>query len=142
MKVKQSTKPISEKTVSRNWHLVNLENQILGRMSNEIATLLQGKHKAGYAPYADVGDYVVVINAKKVKVSGKKADTKVYSYYSGYPGGLRTIGFKNQLEKNPTEVIRHAVSGMLPKNKLRDVRLTRLYIYAAETHPHGDKLKK
>lgn len=137
----KSTKPQSEKTVKREWHLINVEGQILGRTANSIAKILQGKHKVSYVPNIDAGDYVVVINAKKVSISGKKSDMKTYSFYSGYPGGLKTVTFKMLLQKKPTEVIRHAVSGMLPKNKLRDRRLARLFIFGNEKHTHEDKFK-
>ncbi|QQG44712.1 MAG: 50S ribosomal protein L13 [Candidatus Roizmanbacteria bacterium] len=140
--ITKSTKPVSEKQIKREWHLVNMAKERLGRVTNEIANLLQGKRKTTYAPYIDSGDYVVIINAKKVTLSGKKTDTKVYSYYSGYPGGLKKVSFKELIEKKPEEVIRHAVSGMLPKNKLRDRRLARLFIFADEHHPYEDKLKK
>lgn len=139
--VTKSTKPVSEKKVIRKWHLINVSGKILGRATNEVARLLQGKHKVDYAPYIDSGDYVVVINAKKVALSGKKADVKKYSYYSGYPGGLRDVSFKMMLQNKPKEVIRHAVAGMLPKNKLRDRRLARLFIFGDEKHSYTDKFK-
>ncbi len=137
-----STKPLRENQVSREWHLVDLNKQSLGRVATQIATFLQGKHKSLYVPYLDVGDYVVVVNAKLTTLSGKKPQTKQYARYSGYPGGLRVKSFTALMKKNPTEVIRHAVSGMLPKNKLRARRLTRLYIFEGENHPYGDKVKK
>jgi len=135
----QSTKSVKEKDIKREWHLIDLKDKILGRAIPEISKFLQGKHKINYVPYLDMGDYVVVINAKKVVLTGKKASTKVYSYYSGYPGGLRQITFNNQIEKNPKEVIRHAVSGMLPKNKLRQKRLARLHIFPDENNQYKDK---
>ena len=138
----RSTKPQSEKNVKRQWHLVNVEAQILGRTANSIAKMLQGKHKVTYTPNIDAGDYVVVINAKKVDITGRKADMKIYSYYSGYPGGLKKTNFKELMKKNPTEIIRHAVSGMLPKNKLRDRRLARLFIFGDENHSYQDKFTK
>ena len=137
----RSTKPISSKQVERNWHVIDLKDQILGRLANDIAKLLQGKHKVDYVPYMDMGDFVVVINAKEVAVTGKKAEDKTYTYYSGYPGGLRRVPFKTLLEQKPEEIIRHAILGKLPKNKLRDRRMTRLYVYPGENHPHADKIK-
>lgn len=141
VQLQRSTKPISSKDIQRNWHIVDLNGKILGRIANDIAKLLQGKHKTDYVSYNDMGDVVVAINAKKVAVTGKKADDKTYTYYSGYPGGLRKVTFKTLLEKKPEEIIRHAVLGKLPKNKLRDRRMTRLYVYPADTHPHADKIK-
>ncbi len=140
-KPSQSTKAQKQGDTIRQWHLINLEQQILGRVTSEIARLLQGKHKVGYVSYLDVGDHVVAINAAKVKLSGNKSQTKVYSRYSGFPGGQKRIVFAQAIKRNPQEVIRHAVSGMLPKNKLRAQRLTRLYIYKDEKHPYESMAK-
>lgn len=138
--VTKSTKSASINLVKREWHLINMKDSTLGRVANKIAVYLQGKHKSTYAPYIDNGDFVVVINAKKVNISGKKSEQKTYSYYSGYPGGLKKVPFKTLLQKKPSEIVHHAVAGMLPKNKLRDQRLARLFIYPEETHPYGDKI--
>ncbi|MFN4212678.1 MAG: 50S ribosomal protein L13 [Microgenomates group bacterium] len=137
----RSTKSKSATNIKREWYLIDVEGKIFGRIVPEIAKLLQGKHKVDYVPYLDCGDYVVVINASKVKVTGKKYATKKYTYYSGYPGGLKEINFQTLLKKNPSEVIKRAVSGMLPKNKLRDQRLKRLFVFAEEKHPYGDKIR-
>ena len=102
---------------------------------------MQGKHKRDFSPNLDSGDYVVVINAKKAKVSGKKAKSKVYTRYSGYPGGLKKETFSGLIERRPEEVVKHAVSGMLPKNKLRDKRLARLYVFGDEKHKFSDKFE-
>ena len=139
--ITKSTDPIRDKDVKREWHFFDASKRILGRLAPEIVKFLQGKHKTNYVPYLDNGDYVVVINAKKVRVSGRKAETKIYSSYSGYPSGQKNITFANLLEKNPAEIIKRAVSGMLPKNKLRDRRLTRLLIYADDKHPYESKFK-
>jgi len=136
-----STKPVKAKEIKRDWHLIDASSKILGRLAPEIVKVLQGKHKRNYVPYLDMGDYVVVINAKKVIVSGKKADQKIYTRYSGYPGGLKEISFNKLLEEKPEEIVKRAVSGMLPKNKLRKKRLTRLYVFADENHPFADKFK-
>jgi len=136
-----STKPVKAKEIKRDWHLIDASSKILGRLAPEIVKLLQGKHKRNYVPYLDMGDYVVVINAKKVIVSGKKADQKIYTRYSGYPGGLKEISFNKLLEEKPEEIVKRAVSGMLPKNKLRKKRLARLYVFADENHPFADKFK-
>jgi len=135
------TKSVKEKEVIRTWHLVDVSGQILGRVSGTIAKLLQGKHKVNYVPYLDCGDYVVVINAKKIKVSGSKDTDKTYTYYSGYPGGLKRVIYHNLMEQNPTEIIKHAVLGMLPKNKLRDRRAARLFIFPDENHSYKEQFK-
>lgn len=137
----KQTKPVKEKEIVRNWHLIDVSGQILGRVAGKISRLLQGKHKVNYVPYLDSGDYIVVINAKKVKVTGKKSQNKVYTRYSGYPGGLKTITYDKMSQKKPDEIIRHAISGMLPKNKLRDRRLARLFIFKDENHKFADKFK-
>lgn len=137
----KTTTSLKESEIVHNWHLIDVKNKILGRITPKIAQLLQGKHKTNFVPYLDCGDYVVVINAKHVSVSGRKAATKTYTRYSGYPGGLRTISYKTLMEKNPAMIIEHAVSGMLPKNKLRDVRMKRLYIFADNSHPYEAQFK-
>lgn len=141
-KVIQSTKPISSKSIQRKWHLIDLAGKVLGREVTAISALLQGKSKVNYAPYLDAGDNVVVINAAKIVVTGKKAQQKVYTAFSGYPGGLDEVSFARMLEKKPEEIIRHAVSGMLPKNKLRDRRLARLHIYSGEQHPFTNQFNQ
>ncbi len=137
----KSTRPQRNEDIKRDWHLVDISDQILGRTATKIALLLQGKHKRDFSPNLDRGDYVVVINARKAKVSGKKAKSKVYTRYSGYPGGLKKETFSGLIERRPGEVVRHAVSGMLPKNKLRDKRLARLYVFGAEKHKFSDKFE-
>lgn len=136
----RTTKSIKGKDVSHNWHIIDAAGQILGRLAPQISILLQGKNKTNYMPNLDAGEFVVVINAKQVVVSGAKKYTKEYTYYSGYPNGLRKESFENVMSKNPAEVIRHAVSGMLPKNKLRDKRLSRLFVYPDNNHPYTDKI--
>ena len=128
-KLTQTTKSIKASDIKREWHLVDAKNKVLGRLTPQIALWLQGKHKANYAPYLDIGDNVVVINAQSVQITGKKDETKVYTRYTGYPGGLRSINFTNLMKQDPRKVIEHAVSGMLPKNKHRQQRLTRLFIF-------------
>lgn len=134
------TKSISAKTIQRKWHIIDAKNQVLGRVSTEIAGVLIGKSKVTYSPNLDMGDFVVVINASKVKITGRKKSDKIYQNFSGYPGGLREQTMARVLDEKPEEVLRHSISGMLPKNKLRDRRLSRLFIYAEETHPHTDKI--
>lgn len=135
------TQPTKSAEIIRKWHLIDLKNQVLGRTATRIANLLMGKTKPYFAKNMDCGDYVVVVNAKNVKVTGKKEEKKVYTRYSGYPGGIRRITLKEMREKKPEEIIRHAVSGMLPKNRLHDKMLKRLYIFIEEQHPYEDKVK-
>ena len=121
--------------IERKWFVVDAEGQTLGRISTHIAMVLRGRHKAMYTPHVDVGDFVVVINAEKVKVTGTKRKTKKYYNYSGYPGGLRAWTFEDLIEKDPKRVILHAVKGMLPKNRLAAKQLHKLKVYAGSDHP-------
>lgn len=136
-----STKSIKGSEIKRDWILIDLSGKVVGRIAPTIASLLQGKHKVNYVPYLDMGDTVVAINAKKIVITGRKSETKEYTRYSGYPGGLRKVSYQTMMEKNPAEIIKRAVSGMLPKNKLRDQRLKRLFVFADENHPYKEKLK-
>lgn len=141
VKITQSTKPISEKKIERSWHLIDVKNKVLGREIPRITMLLVGKHKVEYVPYLDLGDYVVVINAKGVILTGRKAKTKIYSRYSGYPSGLKEISFAKLIKDDPAKIITHAVTGMLPKNKLRKRRLARLYVFSDEKNPYKDRFE-
>jgi large subunit ribosomal protein L13 len=134
------TKPTTKKEITRNWHLIDVKDRILGREAVAIAHKLMGKGKAYFAHNMDCGDYVVVVNAKEVKTTGRKELLKKYTNYSGYPGGLRTRTLKELREKDPREIITHAVMGMLPKNKLRARMMKRLYVFADENHKYTDKL--
>jgi large subunit ribosomal protein L13 len=122
--------------VERRWYVVDAEGQTLGRLATRIADTLRGKGKAQYTPHVDTGDFVVVVNAEKVRVTGNKLDQKRYYRHSGYPGGLRSRSLREQLERRPTEVIRKAVKGMLPKNRLARKQLNKLKVYAGPDHPH------
>jgi large subunit ribosomal protein L13 len=122
--------------VAREWYLVDAEGQTLGRLATQIADTLRGKRKAQYTPHVDTGDFVVVVNAEKITVTGNKLDQKMYHRHSGYPGGLKSRTLREQLDRRPTEVIRIAVRGMLPKNRLARQQLTKLKVYAGPEHPH------
>lgn len=135
------TIPTSMTTVKRSWHLIDVKGKTLGRITSLIAQLLMGKSKPYFVRNLDVGDYVVVINAKDVKVTGKKEVLKKYYSYSGYPGGLRTETLEALRKRKPEEVIRHAVNGMLPQNKLQDRMMTRLFVFKDEEHKYKDKFK-
>lgn len=128
--------------IKRAWHLVDIKEKILGREAVAIATLLMGKSKPYFVRNLDCGDNVVVVNAKLVKVTGKKETDKKYYSHSGYPGGFKSRTLKKQRELKPEEIIRHAVRGMLPQNRLRDKMLTRLFVFKDEVHPYADKLNK
>jgi len=133
------TKPTKIKEVARAWHLVDVKGKVLGYAATDIARKLTGKNKPNFSANLDCGDYVVVINSKSVEVTGKKEKEKVYTTYSGYPGGGKTKALWQLRAEKPNELIRHAVWGMLPKNKLRDRLVTRLYIYPNDEHPYKDK---
>ena len=136
------TTTIKANDIKREWHLIDLNNQVLGRVTTEIATKLIGKNKVAFSPNLDVGDYVVCINAAGIKITGNKANDKMYQHHTMYPGGLREINFNDLMEKDPRKVILHAISGMLPKNKLRDERLKRLKIFVDANHPYEQQLTK
>lgn len=125
------------KKMERNWYLVDAENKILGRLATRVATLLSGKGKTDYEPNVDHGDFVVVINAARVKVTGKKLDEKLYRKYSGYPGGLKEMSLRELLEKKPEKVVEFAVRGMLPKNRLAHRMFLKLKVYPGAEHPHA-----
>jgi large subunit ribosomal protein L13 len=123
--------------IVRSWHVIDASGQTLGRLASEIAQLLKGKNKPYYAPHMDTGDYVVVVNAEKIRVTGDKLETKVYYRHSGYPGGLKEVKLGAQLRVFPTRVIEHAVRGMLPHNSLGRAMYRKLKVYTGPTHPHG-----
>jgi large subunit ribosomal protein L13 len=120
----------------RGWYFVDAEGKTLGRLATQIANVLRGKHKPTYTPHVDVGDFVIVVNAEKVAVTGNKRETKLYWRHSGYPGGIRSRTLGDLLEKRPEEVIRKAVKGMLPRNRLARQQLRKLKVYAGPEHPH------
>jgi len=123
--------------IQRDWVIVDAEGKTLGRLATQIADRLRGKGKAVFTPHVDTGDFVVVVNAEKIAVTGKKLDEKMYYKHSGYPGGLRERTLREQLDRRPEEVLRKAVKGMLPKNKLAAAQLRKLKIYAGPEHPHA-----
>jgi len=134
MRIKTYTPKPAE--IEREWFVVDAKDQTLGRLATQIAVLLRGKHKPIFAPHMDVGDFVIVVNANKIRVTGDKMETKMYYRHSGYPSGLKAISLRDQLARYPDRVIRSAVRGMLPKNSLGRQQLKKLKIYATATHPH------
>ncbi|HEU4450543.1 MAG TPA: 50S ribosomal protein L13 [Gaiellaceae bacterium] len=129
-----SAKP---REIEQRWYLVDAEGRTLGRLATQIADTLRGKRKPQYTPHIDTGDFVVVVNAEKIRVTGSKLQQKRYYRHSGYPGGLRSRTLAEQLERRPTEVIRKAVKGMLPRNRLARRQITKLKVYAGPEHPHA-----
>lgn len=136
------TKSTKAKDIKREWHLIDVKNKILGRSASEIALFLMGKAKSNFVRNLDLGDYVVVVNAKDVKVTGNKESQKNYYRHSGYPGGFKKETLGDLRERSPEEIIKHAVSGMLPQNKLRAKMLKRLYVFKNEEHKFQDKFLK
>ena len=128
-----STKP---EDIKREWFVIDATGMTLGRLATQIVTVLKGKHKPIYSPHLDTGDFVVVVNAHKVRVTGRKMDQKIYYRHSGYPGGLKEISLRDQLDRHPDRVIRFAVRGMLPKNRLGRQMIKKLKVYATPGHPH------
>lgn len=123
--------------VNREWHVIDATDVVLGRLASQVAVLLRGKHKPIFAPHVDTGDFVIVINAEKVALTGQKRENKMDYRHSGFPGGLRATNYVELLETNPRRAIEKAVKGMLPHNKLSDAQITKLKVYAGDVHPHA-----
>lgn len=133
---------VKEGEIKREWYVVDAEGKTLGRLASQIARVLMGKHKPYYTPHLDTGDYLIVVNADKIQVTGRKLDQKMYYRYSGYPGGLKSVTLRKQLSTRPERVIWAAVRNMLPKNKLGRAMLKKLKVYASPEHPHGAQQPK
>ncbi|MDH7500031.1 MAG: 50S ribosomal protein L13 [candidate division NC10 bacterium] len=127
----------SAREIKRRWYLVDAQGKILGRLATQVANLLRGKGKPTFTPFLDGGDHVVVINAQKVRLTGRKIKQKTYYWHSGYPGGLKSVTAEKMLSRHPERVVEHAVRGMLPKGKLGDALFRKLKVYAGTQHPHG-----
>ena len=140
--MKLTTKSTSIKDINRQWHLIDVKGKILGRIATQIAGHLIGKSKSYYVPYLDCSDHVVVINSSQIAVTGKKKEQKIYRHYSGFPGGQKEKLYKDAIKNQRERIIRQAVSGMLPKNKLRDSMLRRLYIFPDDNHPYQSKFSQ
>ncbi len=130
------TYTLKEKDIQREWYVVDAAGKTLGRLATEIAKILRGKHKPYYTPHMDCGDYVIVVNADKIRVTGRKLDQKMYYWHSGYPGGLKSVTLRRQLQTHPERVLQAAVRGMLPKNRLGRKMFKKLKVYASPEHPH------
>jgi large subunit ribosomal protein L13 len=122
--------------IEQNWYVVDATDMVLGRLATRVASVIRGKHKPYFSPHLDTGDYVIVVNAEKIRLTGNKELQKTYQRYSGYPDGLKITSYKRMLEEKPEEIIRHAVKGMLPKNILGRQLLQKLKVYTGSTHPH------
>ncbi len=122
--------------IDRKWYVIDAEGKVLGRLASEVATILRGKHKPIYTPHVDTGDYVIIINADKVRLTGKKLEQKEYRYHTGYPGGLRSIPYSRMMKENPEKAIQLAVKGMLPKNRLGRQMIKKLKVYSGPEHNH------
>jgi large subunit ribosomal protein L13 len=132
----KTTKMVNDQQVVHQWHLIDADGQVVGRLASQVATLLRGKHKPTYTPHTDTGDHVVLVNAAKVRFTGRKLTQKVYYRHSGYPGGLKEITARHLLEKSPERLMELAVRGMLPKTPLGNAMLKKLHVYAGPEHPH------
>ena len=130
------TESAKKETVERNWYVIDAEGEIVGRLCTKIATVLKGKHKPSYTPHVDCGDFIVVINAEKVRFTGNKLADKEYQRYSGYPGGQKSTTAKQMMDKKPRFIVENAVKGMLPKNKLGRAMIKKLFVYEGTEHPH------
>ncbi len=135
-----STNVLSNRDIKRDWHHFDAKGKVLGRLASDVATILMGKNKAQFVPYMDNGDFVVITNATGITVSGKKGEQKNYYRHSGFPGGLKTETFDHFLTRRPEEVVRHAIKGMLPKNKLGRRMIKKLHIFAGPKHTFGKQL--
>jgi large subunit ribosomal protein L13 len=142
VEIVEKTYVTKREDVDREWYVVDASGQTLGRLASRVARILRGKHKPVYSTSVDTGDYVIVVNAERIHVTGRKLDQKIYYRHSGYPGGLREISLRNLLQKHPTRVIEHAVRGMLPKNRLGRRMFKKLKVYAGPDHPHAAQQPK
>ena len=136
------TYTVKKEEIQREWHVVDADGKTLGRLATQIATILRGKHKPIYTPWLDCGDFVIVVNAEKIHVTGNRMSEKVYYRYSGYPGGLKEITLRDQLAKHPQRVLQAAVRGMLPRNPLGRQMFKKLKVYAGAEHPHAAQKPK
>jgi large subunit ribosomal protein L13 len=137
-----TTRSIKKDELKKEWYIVDAKDQVLGRLCSNVSKILLGKHKPSYTSNVDTGDFVIVLNANKIKATGKKPTVKTYDRYTGYPGGLRTKKFSDLIQHNPGEIIENAIRGMLPKSKLGRVMIKKLKVYAGDKHPHSAQSPK
>ena len=136
------TLSIKQEDVRRSWYVIDATDRTLGRLSTQIALRIRGKHKAEFTPHVDTGDYVVVINAEKLRVTGNKLDDKIYNHHTGFPGGIKSISLAKLMQKSPEKVVEMAVKGMMPKSKLGRSMISKLKVYAGNEHPHAAQQPK
>lgn len=140
---KNKTLYARQETVKRNWYEIDVSGVILGKVATKVATYLRGKHKTIYSPHVDCGDFIIIVNADKIRVSGKKEKDKMYFTHSGFPGGDKLLAFEEMMKRDPAKVLRHAVAGMLPKNRLGRQLIKKLKVYVGKEHPHkAHKIQK
>ena len=135
-KTNMKTQSVNKESVTQDWYVVDADSKTLGRLSTQIANRLRGKHKPEFTPHVDNGDYIVVINADKIHVTGKKETDKLYHHHTGFPGGIKSIALGKMRERSPEKILENAVRGMMPKNKLGRAMLSKLKVYAGSSHPH------
>ncbi len=131
------TQSVNKESMSHDWYVVDADSKTLGRLSTQIANRLRGKHKPEFTPHVDNGDYIVVINAEKIHVTGKKETDKLYHHHTGFPGGIKSIALEKMRERSPEKILKNAVKGMMPKNKLGRAMFLKLKVYAGSSHPHS-----
>lgn len=136
------TYSIKESEIIRNWYVVDATGQTLGRLSSKVAAVLRGKHKPDFTPWLDNGDFVIIVNAERIQVTGKRQDDKIYYHYSGYPGGMKSINLRGQLATHPERVLMASIKGMLPHNRLGRQMIKKLKVYAGSDHPHAAQQPK
>ena len=136
------TYSLKESDIQREWYVVDAAGQNLGRLSSKVAAILRGKHKPGFTPWMDNGDFVVIVNADQIEVTGRRADAKLYYHFTGYPGGLKSINLRRQLAKHPERVLEASIKGMLPHNRLGRQMVKKLKVYAGSEHPHSAQQPK
>jgi len=137
-----TTRSIKKGELNKDWYVIDAKDKVLGRLCSNVANILRGKHKPSFTPNIDTGDYVIILNANKIKVTGKKEESKTYEHYTGYPGGLRSKKFSILRQTNPEQIIENAVRGMLPKSKLGKAMIKKLKVYAGDKHPHTSQSPK
>lgn len=138
----QKTYSLKAGDIERRWYVVDADGKTLGRLSSDVAHVLRGKHKPAFTPHMDNGDYVIIVNAEKIRVTGKRAEQKNYYSHSGYPGGLKVRGYKDVLKAHPRRILEHSIRGMLPRNVLGEAMYRKLKVYAGPTHPHQGQMPR
>jgi large subunit ribosomal protein L13 len=137
-----TTRSIKKGELNKDWYVIDAKDKVLGRLCSNVANILRGKHKPSFTPNVDAGDFVIILNASKIKVTGKKEENKTYEHYTGFPGGLRSKKFSDLRQNHSEQIIENAIKGMLPKSKLGRAMIKKLKVYAGDTHPHASQFPK